>query len=127
MKTYEEMRKHKQDFNIKYLLYPQDVGGRKITYQHLRCDFAYEGDDIQETGIYMIHPEFLDEFGVPIEEDIPVPLEGRASMWILVDEMREKIHKKQIKVGTKGYFMEGARRVGEVVVDEVVGLYENGL
>lgn len=127
MISYRKIRNHNQDFNVTYKLYPESKGGRTITYQHLRCDFAYERDDIQETGIYMIHPEFLDMNGVPIEENIPVPLSGEASMWILVHEARVKVHQKAIKVGTKGYFMEGGRRIGEVIVNKIIGLHENSV
>lgn len=44
----------------------------------------YEGDDPSKDGIYMIHPEFLDEDGQAIGEELAVPLEGKASMWIMV-------------------------------------------
>ena len=46
-------------------------------------------------------------------------------MWILIPKMREKVHKQRIKVDTKGYFMEGCRKVGEVEVVKIVGLYTN--
>ena len=125
MKTYEEIRGHKQDFDVSYTLYPKEKGGQEKVFQHLRCDFAYEGDNIKETGIYMIHPEFNDESGSPIGENIQVPITGSASMWILIPEMRTSVHKEKIKVGTKGYFMCGSRRLGEVIVTKIVGLYEN--
>ncbi|MGB5971517.1 MAG: hypothetical protein WBG70_24645 [Spirulinaceae cyanobacterium] len=121
------MPQNKPDFQVKYHLYSENQGGRKVTYQHLRCDFAYKDDDIKQTGIYMIHPEFLDDMGNPLGKNIPVPLNGRASMRILSCEMREKIHKNRIKIGIRGYFMEGSRPIGEVVVDEILGLDENCL
>lgn len=125
MKTYAELRKQPEDFIVRYKLYPHSDGGRKVTYQHLRCDFSYEDEDPAVEGIYMIHPEFLDESGVPIAADVPVPLEGDASMWILVPKMRGKVHQEKITVGTKGYFMEGSRKIGEIEVTSVVGLNSN--
>ncbi len=96
-----------------------------VTYQHLRCDFMYDGDDAKTDGIYMIHPEFLEQNGMPLEENVPVPLEGYATMWILMPEMRQRIHRARIRVGTWGYFMEGSRKIGEVVVEAVISLHEN--
>jgi hypothetical protein len=125
MKTYAELRNRMSDFIVSYRLYSQNEGGRKVTYQHLRCDFIFEGDDPQKDEIHMIHPEFLDKDGLPITEEVPVPLSGRASMWIIVPEMPNKVYQSRIKIGTRGFFMEGARKIGEVVVDEIVGLYEN--
>lgn len=96
-----------------------------MTFQHLRCDFMYEGDDPQTDGIYMIHPEFLDDLGVPINDEAPVPLEGLASMWILVPQMRLSIHQPRMKVGVRGFFMEGARKIGELEVVQIEGLHTN--
>jgi hypothetical protein len=124
MRTYEQIRGHKPDFVVAYHIYAPENGGRKVTYQHLRCDFMYEGDDPSEDGIFMIHPEFLDTNGFPLKEEHPVPLEGKASMWVLVPSMRA-LHSSRIKVGVKGYFMEGSRKVGALEVTKIVGLHEN--
>lgn len=125
MKTYEQIRGHRPDFIVNYRLYTPPEGGRKVTFQYLRCDFLYDGDDPQQDGIYMIHPEFLNIDGSPLGEDLPVPLEGRASMWILNPEMRRSIHRARARVGVKGYFVEGVRKIGEVTIDEIVALHEN--
>lgn len=125
MKTYEEIRGHKADFLVQYRLYSPSKDGRKVTFQHLRCDFMYEGDDPVKDGIFMIHPEFQGEDGSPIEEEVPVPLEGKASMWILVPESRASVHRSRAKVGTRGHFMEGPRKIGDVTIEEIVGLHEN--
>lgn len=124
---YEIPRKHPQDFNVKYRLYTKEEGGRKLLpWQGYRCDFAYDGDDIKKVGIYAIHPEFEDkENNVILESDQEVFISGTARMWILFDEMRELVHKQRIKVGTKGYFMEGSKRVGELEVTKIVGLFTN--
>ena len=126
MKTYEEIRGFKPDFVVRYRLYSPEEGGRKVTYQHLRCDFMYEEDSkANNNQIYMIHPEFINENETPIAENIPIPLLGKSFMWVLVPEMRNEIHRKKIQVGTKGYFVEGSKKIGEVVVEKIVGLLEN--
>lgn len=125
MKSYAQVRGHGPDFVVRYRLYPPSAGGRKFTLQHLRCDFLYEGDDPQTDGIFAIHPEFLDAVGVPLEKDMTVPLEGKASMWVLFPAMRGTVHRARIAVGVRGHFMEGARKVGDVEVIEIVGLHEN--
>ena len=125
MQAYAQLRGHKPDFIVRYRLYLPAEGGRKVTFQHLRCDFLYEGDDPKKTGIWMIHPEFLDEHGDPLEEQVPVPLRGRASMWIIPPRARSEVHRSRIKIGTRGHFMEGARKVGDVTVEAIVGLHEN--
>ncbi|MEJ5031294.1 hypothetical protein [Comamonas sp. MYb69] len=125
MRTYEEIRGYPPDFIVSYHLYAPSEGGRKITYQHLRCDFMYEGYDIASDGIFMIYPEFLGADGLPIEEGIPVPLDGRASMSILSPEMRASVHQGRIEIGTRGYFMEGGRKVGSLEVVQIVGLHAN--
>ena len=125
MKTYEEIRGYKPDFVVSYRLYSPSEGGRKVTYQHLRCDFMYEGDDPVKDGIFMIHPEFLDEDGQPLCENLPVPLEGKAAMWVLVPEMRASVHSSRAKLGTRGHFMEGHRKIGDVKIDAIAGLLEN--
>ena len=125
MRTYEQIRGHGPDFIVKYRLYSRSDGGREVTRQHLRCDFIYEGDDPQSDGIYMIHPEFLDESGTPLPEQGEVPLEGNASMWILVPQMRASVHRSRAKVGVHGHFMEGSSKVGDVEIVQIKGLLEN--
>lgn len=124
MQTYEQLRKHKADFIVAYRMVAPEDGGREVTYQHLRCDFLYEEDDPQIDGMFMSHPEFLDGNGRPLSKDNPIPLEGRAAMWILIREMR-RFHQTRIELGAKGFFMEGHRRLGAVEVLEIVGLHEN--
>lgn len=123
---YEQVKNHPQDFDVKYKLYSEEKGGRKVTFQGLRCDFSYEGDDISKDGIYMIYPEFEDENGdVILDMNKPIQLVCTARMWIVIPEMRNDIHKSRIEVGTKGYMMEGSRKIGEVEVIRIVGLHTN--
>ena len=118
---------NRHDFEVKYRFLSSAEGGRKIgtPFQGYRSDWAYEGGDIKKTGIYMIHPEFLDSNGNVLAENIRAPIEGVARMRILSQELREIIHKGKIKIGVKGFFMEGGRRVAEAEVIKVVGLSDN--
>ena len=125
MQSYADNKDHPPDFLVDYSLIPATEGGRKVTFQHLRCDFHYAGDDLEEVGLYMIYPEFLNADGQPIDDEIPIPLEGTASMWILVPESRSRVHRERIQVGTTGFFMEGSRKIGSVTVTELVGLHSN--
>jgi hypothetical protein len=125
MQTYEQIRGHKPDFIVSYRLYSPAEGDRMMTFQHLRCNFMYEGGEPAMDGLFMIHPEFLDAKGHPLDDRSPVPLHGRASMWILVPEMRAKVHRARLKVGTRGHFTEGSRKIGDVTVESLIGLHEN--
>ena len=94
--------------------------------QGARCDFLYEGDDPAIDGIHMIWPEFLDKKGqVILDKKKQLDMAGRATMWILMDEMRESVHQKRIKVGAKGYWVVGSKKVAKVVVTKIIGLFEN--
>jgi hypothetical protein len=43
----------------------------------------YFGDNIRTDQVYMIHPEFLDEFDEVISIKKVVPESGKALMWII--------------------------------------------
>jgi hypothetical protein len=115
------------DFEVRYRFFPAAEGGRHSgpPFQHYRCDWSYESDDIDQTGIYQIFPEFLAEDGSVFPEDIPVPPSGLATMWILSHEMRIQVHRSRIREGVRGYFREGAHRVAQAVVTRVIGLHTN--
>lgn len=124
---YEQKRGYPHDFRVSYRFFPADEGGRKsLPFQGYRCDFSYAGDDISQSGIYGIHPEFEDANGaVLLEAESCVPAEGTARMWVLFPAMRREVHARRITTGVQGFFMEGPRRVGAVEVIEVNGLLEN--
>ena len=73
----------------------------------------------------MIHPEFLTAEGEVDNEEHPVALQGTATMWILIPEMRNEVHQKRIKPGIQGYFMEGKKRVAEATVTKIIALNSN--
>lgn len=128
MTDYSKATGHPADFEVHYRFYTVEEGGRRKgpPFQGYRCDWAYEGDDIGKTGIYMIGPEFMDANGVDIPEGIPVSVTGIARMWIVSDELRVSIHRNRIREGVKGYFMEGNHRVAEAVVTRLIGIATNG-
>lgn len=63
-------------------------------------------------------PIFEDGNGLSIDDAVKVEIEGVAGMRI-VNDQQVKYHKARIEVGTKGYFMEGARKVAECEVIEL--------
>ena len=123
---YRDQTGRKPDFRVRYQWLPQTfTGTNQKPFQHMRCDFAYDGDDIKQTGIYMIWPEFEDASGEPLDESSEVPTEGTATMWIVSSESRQRIHSKRIRPGVRGYFMLGSRRLAEAEVLEVIDLITN--
>jgi hypothetical protein len=70
----------------------------------------------------MIYPEFENSDGQIITDTLcPVPEHGMARMWIL-DGERIAYHRHKITIGTRGYFMEGNKQVGECEVIELINL-----
>lgn len=124
---YEVIRRHPPDFRVKYKFRSVEEGGRRrLPHQGYRADFSYAGDDIKKTGIYAIHPEFEDEEGnIILDDNVPVPSEGTARMWILFPLMRREVHVHRVRVGMFGYFMEGSRKVADAEIIEILGLYDN--
>jgi hypothetical protein len=108
-------------FEVKYRFLTQAEGGRSAPlYQHIRWDFLYEGDNPQKDGVWMIWPEFLDQSGRFLP-DGEVPTSGQALMFIVVPESTQN-HKKRIALGTKGFFVEGSRKIAECEVTAIHGL-----
>jgi len=125
--TCQERTGRVQDFDVRYRFLTPTEGGRSSgpPHQGYRSDWAYDGDYIEQTGTYMIWPEFEDETGKVIPQGQPVPATGHARMWIVVDYMKESVHRRRIAVGVKGYFMEGSKRVAEAEVINIAGLAAN--
>ena len=125
--NYAEQTGRQPDFEVHYRFFTHEEGGRLTgpPFQHIRCDWSYEGDDISKTGISMVWPEFLAKDGSIFSEGVQVPASGAATMWILTHYARVQNHQIRIKVGVRGYFMEGAKRTAEAVVTRVIGLHSN--
>ena len=63
---------------------------------------------------FMIWPEFQDESGnVITQRDTPVPVSGKARMWIINDGLR-KYHQDKIKIGLKANGHEGVYSSGQI-------------
>ena len=122
-KSYEEIKKRKCDFIVKYHFLSEDEGGRKTgrPIQGYRSDFMYNEDsDLKKA--YMIWPEFLDdENNVIVDKSLRVTKSGKAKMWIINEDFNE-LHKQRIKIGLKAFFVEGVIKTAECEVIEIVGL-----
>lgn len=125
--NYAELRGHPADFEVRYRFLAAEEGGRFTgpPRQPYRCDWAYDGDDISQAGVFMIHPEFLSPDGSVLPQGSPVGSIGLATMWILDPAMRAGIHRQRIRSSVRGFFMEGSRRVAEAEVTRVIGLHTN--
>ena len=125
MSSYSERLQRRPDFRVRYRWIEEQAGGlHQKPFQHMRCDFSYESDDVQRDGIYMVWPEFENVEGIPSAEGVPIPSEGVASMWIVVPEMRVQVHRQKARVGERGFFMVGGTQIAEAEIIEIVGLYD---
>ncbi|HMS67975.1 MAG TPA: hypothetical protein PKD18_07545 [Saprospiraceae bacterium] len=123
-KRYNQPRKMKHsqdtlgDFKVKYKFRSHEDGGRQnLPHQGIRSDFWYDHEDNQENGVFMIWPLFEDEQGKLIDSG-PVLKEGIARMKIVNDKMIA-YHLERLKVGIKGYFMEGPHKTADCEVIEL--------
>ncbi len=119
---YEQKVNRLCDFIVKYKFIPVEKGGRTtLPAQGYRPDFLY-AEDNEKDGLWIIWPEFLDLNGnVITDKSIRVDPDGKAIMWIMNEQFTEK-HRVRIKIGQKGFFMEGSKKVAECEVIEVVSL-----
>jgi hypothetical protein len=124
--SYEKRLGHPADFRVKYVFYSKEEGGReKLPFQGIRSDFWYDHDCHEMTGLFMIWPEFEDQSGnVVLDNTASVSKTGTAMMWIINSE-RRIYHRDKIKIGTKGYFKEGAITTAVCEVIEIIGLLTN--
>ena len=121
-RSYRERTGREPDFRVRYRFLSQAEGGRSsLPFQHIRSDFLYAEDDPTDDGIWCIWPEFISADGTILPENQPVPAEGVADMYVLNPELRRE-HRHRIRVGTKAFFVEGARRTASCEVVEVLGL-----
>jgi hypothetical protein len=121
-KSYELIVNRPCDFIVKYKFLLNENGGRTTTpSQGYRSDFIY-AEDKAEDGLWIIWPEFLDQNdNVIVDKNKRVDLNGKAKMWIMNEQFLDK-HRTRIKIGQKGFFMEGRNKVAECEVVEIVGL-----
>lgn len=113
------------DFEVEYELdVSPELKDIKLT-QGVRTDFLYEGDDPLSDGIHMVWPEFLEDEKIILDKRKEIPKSGKALMWILSPEAREKTHRQRIKVGTTGFFVVGQNKVAKVKVTKILGIFKN--
>lgn len=114
-----------EDFEANIEILSSEEGGRTTpAFNGIRWDFCYSEDDVKD-GLYMIHPDFFGTDGESLEGQLPIGKPLNARMKIIVEEMKEKMHRKRIKVGTEFYCHEGARRVAKGKVSKITGLKQN--
>lgn len=81
----------------------------------------YSGDE-NVKQLWVIWPEFLDnENNIILDKSIRVATSDKAKMWI-VNGINQDLHRQKIKIGLKGFFMEGPHKVAECKVIQVVNL-----
>jgi len=121
--SYLERSGRLPDFEVPYKLYTADEGGRKTpAYQGIRWDFMY--DDHREI-LYIIHPEILNvATNESFASETPIPEFGKATMWIVSPQF-QLLHRQRIKMGTRGFFMEGPHKMAVCEVTRIIGLFEN--
>lgn len=121
---YQQRNRRQPDFKVQYRFIPYAEGGRvQVPSQGYRSDLHYDGEDMDKDGIYMIWPEFLRPDGsVMLEEEVLVPSEGEAFMWILLFDRMRDYHKARATPGRRCWFMEGSRKVAEARIIEQIGL-----
>jgi len=115
---YDQKYNRKPDFTVDYeYIHDQSDYVMKMS-QGMRSDFCYE-EDAKNGPSHMIWPEFLDNNGnVILDTETPIPDQGKAHMWVIVDEKRD-YHRKRLCLGMKGYLMVGSHRIANVVVTDI--------
>jgi hypothetical protein len=113
------------DFEATIRLYgPKEGGRRSPVFNGIRWDFAYAEGQPRDT-LYMIWPDFFDTDGRSLPRDEPLPrgVELSARMTVIMDEMRESVHRRRIVPGVRFYCHEGRLRTAEGVVTRITGLF----
>ena len=113
------------DFEATIRMYSQAEGGRRTpALNGIRWDFAYAENHPPDT-LYMIWPDFYDPDGrsLPDYQPLPCGVELPARMVVVMDEMRDAVHRARIAPGVRFFCHEGGRRVAEGVVTRTTGLF----
>jgi hypothetical protein len=114
------------DFEADIRIYSAAEGGRRSpAFNGIRWDLAYANQQPGDT-LYMIWPDFLDAEGNSRSDEAPLPVGETlpARMLVVVDEMREQVHRSRVAPGVRFYCHEGVKRVADGVVTRVTGLFE---
>lgn len=113
------------DFEATIRILKESEGGRRTSpFNGIRWDFSYASDNSSDQ-LYMIWPDFYGPDGDSLPTDSPLPLgvDLSARMTVVVDEMREQIHRERIKPGVEFYCHEGPKKVAVGRVTRITGLH----
>ena len=113
------------DFEATIRILTSEEGGRLTApFNGIRWDLCY-AEDRPDDSLWMIWPDFFDQSNdsLPTDKPLPVGVELRARMTVVVDEIRTTIHRERIQVGTDFYCHEGSRRVAVGRVTRITGLF----
>ncbi|HMZ88867.1 MAG TPA: hypothetical protein PLM27_01840 [Chitinophagales bacterium] len=119
-----ELDEKPYDFKISYRFLSAEEGGRKTgpPFQGYRPDFVFAVDaneNVKSPVAWMIHPIFADADGQVIEnKTTAVAEEGIAYMRVIFREHKH-LYIDKIKVGEKGYMIEGPYKVALCSIIEV--------
>lgn len=106
-------------FQARITIYPLGPETRKThPFNGIRWAFAYADDfnsDDLPNSVSDVWPEFIDDAGSAIPDEIPIQGTLAANMYTMVSGMIP-LHTERIEVGTKFYCMEGKRKCAEGVV-----------
>ena len=74
----------------------------------------------------MIWPDFYSPSGDSLPADVALPsgVELAARMTVVVDEMREQVHRRRIAPGVGFYCHEGSKKVAIGRVTRITGLHD---
>jgi len=108
MTKFYEINEHQ--FEAEITIHPLGPTTRNThPYNGIRWSFAYADDwDNGSHAISDVWPEFIDEIGNSISDDIPLSGKLKARMYIISREMI-LVHLNRIEIGTKFYCTEGSR------------------
>lgn len=113
------------DFEATIRILTESEGGRKTSpFNGIRWDFSYALDNSSDQ-LYMIWPDFYGPNGdsLPTDSALPLGVDLPARMTVVVDGMREQIHRARIKPGVEFYCHEGPKRVAVGRVTRITGLH----
>jgi hypothetical protein len=117
------------DFEASIRIYSDAEGGRRTPpFNGVRWDFVYAEGQPSDT-LYMIWPDFFafasDGKSLPSDrQPLPIGVELSARMVVVMDEMREEVHRSRILPNVRFYCQEGGQRVADGVVTRITGLFE---
>jgi len=109
------------------ILGPEEGGRQTPAYNGIKWDFAYAEDrqGPQELNLFMIYPLFYDQQHQLYQEvALPIRVELNATMHILVEEMKEAVHRHRMKVGTRFHCHEGRSVAATGVITRITGLFK---